>query len=213
MIDNYIKVLFIALCFIIALCSYWFCHSKRDWAYLTGAMGLTLVSDYFLVLTNNHSTGVFVFCFVHILYILRVSDNREKSAAQIATTIFIGAVVFAAFVFVPMLPFLHPIIVLTLVYTALFIQDIIAHIKYYKSKKEEALPIVNRRIMLAGLILFALCDIHVLMFNLPHYLPVSPAIGMWGRMWIWVFYAPSQLLLSISAVVRPSKDNANIFEN
>ena len=95
MIDNYIKVLFIALCFIIALCSYWFCHSKRDWSYLSAAMGLTLVSDYFLVLTNHHSAGVFVFCFVHILYILRVSDNREESIITIGATIFCGGLVFA----------------------------------------------------------------------------------------------------------------------
>ena len=200
MVDNYIKVLFIALCFIIALCSFWLCHSRRDWAYLAAAMGLTLVSDYFLVLTNNHTAGVFVFCFVHIIYILRVSEDREKSIAQIAAVIFVGMFVFALFIFVPMLPYVHPIIVLTMVYTVLFIRDIIAHIRYYQCKRTEALPVINRRIMLAGLLLFALCDIHVLMFNLPHYFPVSPAIGMWGRMWIWVFYAPSQLLLSMSAV-------------
>ena len=200
MIDNYIKVLFIALCFVVALCSYWFCHSKRDWAYLAAAMGFTLVSDYFLLLTNKYSTGVFVFCFVHVMYILRVSDNREKSAVGIAATIFFGGLLFAIFTFVHVLPPLNPLIVIAMVYTALFIQDIIAHIRYYKRNGEDALPIVNRRIMLAGIILFALCDIHVLMFNLPNYLLVPPAIGIWGRMWIWVFYTPAQLLLSISGV-------------
>ena len=200
MIDNYVKVLFIALCFIIALCSYWFCYSRRDWVYLATAMGLTLVSDYFLVLTNNHSIGVFVFCFVHITYILRVSDNLERSTAKIAAVVFVGGFVFAVFSFVPMLPHIDPLIIFTMIYTALFIQDITAHIKYYKSKEAGVLPMTNRRIMLAGIILFALCDIHVLMFNLPHYLPVSPAIGAWGRMWIWVFYTPAQLLLSVSGV-------------
>ena len=161
-------------------------------------MGFTLASDYFLVLANNHRVGVFVFCFVHMIYILRVSDHWEKSIVKIGATISGGGLIFAIFIFVPALPPLDPIIAFALVYAALFIQNIIAHIKYSCRGRQEL--IINRRLMLAGIILFALCDIHVLLFNLPYYLPVPAIVGTWGLIWIWVFYAPSQLLLSISAI-------------
>ena len=158
------------------------------------AMGFTVVSDYFLVLANNHITGVFTFCFVHIVYILRVSENRQKSKAYIAATVCGGGLLLAV------LPQPRLLIILAMVYAALFIQNLFAHIIYCRSRNGDALPMINRRIMLAGLILFALCDIHVLMFNLHYFLPVPPEIGLWGRAWIWVFYMPSQLLLGVSSV-------------
>lgn len=165
---------------------------------MTAAMGFTLASDYFLVLLHSHRSGVFVFCFVHIFYILRVSDNWEKSMAKIAATIFGGLLIFAVFIFVPVLPLPDPLIVFAIVYAALFIQNIIAHIQYHR--RGGAKLLTNRRLMLAGIILFALCDIHVLLLNLPQYLPLPHSIAVWGGIWIWVFYAPSQFLLGISAV-------------
>ena len=202
MVDDYIKFAFIALCFIIALVSYWFSNSKRDWAFLALAMGFTLTSDYFLLLTSRHATGVLIFCFVHIIYILRVSFDWEKSLMKIGATVCIGWLILAISAFTPLLPHFNrnPIIIFAAIYAALFIQNIIAHVKYYRYNGQDALPLINRKIMLIGLVLFALCDIHVLMFNLPLYLNVPPAIGIWGRTWMWVFYAPSQLLLCISAV-------------
>ena len=200
MIDNYVKFFFIALCFSIALCSYWFCRSKKDWAYLAAAMGFTMVSDYFLVLAHNYRAGVFVFCFVHIAYILRVSgwaatgNHLEKSLSKIGAIICGGGLIFVVFAFVPALPWVDPLIVLAIVYASLFAQNFADHIRYYRQGGP------NRKIMLTGLILFILCDIHVMLFNLPNFLPVPPEIGLWGWRWIWVFYAPSQLLLSVSAV-------------
>ena len=196
MIDNYIKFSFIVLCFIIALLSYWFCRSKKDWLYLAAAMGFTLISDFFLVIMANHRMGVLTFCFVHIIYILRVSNDKEKSISQITSVICGGGLLFIAFTFVPFLspsP-LDPLIIFAIVYGSLFVLNLITHIGYYRRGG------ANRHIILAGLILFALCDIHVLMFNLPNYLLVPPEISLWGRTWMWAFYAPSQLLLGISAV-------------
>lgn len=194
MIDNYMKFLFVVLCFIIALGSYWFRHSKRDWGYLNIAMGFTVVSDYLLLIAHNNLAGVFTFCFVHIAYILRVTRNKERSLSLIAASICGGAISLSLFTFVPALHRIDPLIVVGLVYASLFIQNLVAHIQYFRNDGS------NRWIMLLGLILFALCDIHVLMFNLHQFIIVPPEIGIWGRMWIWVFYAPSQVLLSISAV-------------
>ena len=170
--------------------SFRLCHSRKDWAFLTAAMGFTLVSDFFLVITHDYRFGVFTFCFAHMAYILRVSDDKVMSLMRIG-----AAMIGGGLVFIVVRP--DPLIVFAVVYAALFVQNFFGHIKYYRNG---ILPIVNRRLMLAGIILFALCDIHVLMLNLPHFLPVPPEIGLWGGMWIWMFYAPSQILLSISAV-------------
>lgn len=188
MIDIYTKFIFIVLCFIIALSSYWFCRSKKDWAYLSVAMGFTLVSDLFLLVVNNHAMGVLTFWFVQMAYILRVSEDLQKSKMKIMATIIGGMAAFIIFRS-------DILIVLAVVYALLFVQNVIAHVKYFS----RGMP--NRHMMLMGILLFALCDIHVLMFNLPGFLPGIPVqIGAWGGTWIWVFYAPSQLLLSASAV-------------
>ena len=195
MIDNYIKFAFIGLCFLIALCSYWFCYSKRDWAYLVSAMGFTLTADFFLVIRHSYHVGVLVFCFVHMAYIMRVrGESPSYSKFSVAIAFMIGILIG---IFLPALGF--PLLVrLATLYAFLFAVNIIAHIKYYRRGGH------NRRIMLAGLILFALCDIHVMLFNLPHFLPVPHEIALWGQRWIWVYYAPSQLLLSVSAARNPT---------
>lgn len=211
MADHYIKFSFIALCFLITLGSYRFCISKKDWAYLTAALGMTLVSDFFLVLAGNYPAGVFTFCFVHISYILRVTrinhTERKRNLIRIGITVLCGCFIYT-FLYVvltqtavfPGTNLFQPLLILAGVYAALFLQNLIAHIKYYRDNGPDSLPLINRRIMLLGLILFALCDIHVMLFNLPNFLPVPERIGLWGLRWIWIYYAPSQLLLSISAV-------------
>ena len=205
MIEYYLKFAFIGLCFLIALGSYRFCINKKDWAFLAVAMGFTLLADFFLVLVHNYVIGVFVFCFVHIAYIFRVSNNRKHNLFHICATVVAGVVLYAVFLFVPILPPPDVLIILAMVYATLFSQNLVAHIKYSPAfaatgGTDFELFHFNRKIMLVGLILFAFCDIHVLMLNLPNYLPVPQEIASWGQTMLWVFYLPSQLLLSLSAV-------------
>ena len=201
MIDNYVKFSFIFLCFLIALGSYWFCRSKRDWAYLAAAMGFTVVSDFLLLIVGNYPAGVFTFCFVHVMYILRVRGGWGVVRNWVAVPIMAGVLFFLFFLIFLILRRALPIlIILGAVYALLFSANLIFHLKYYKRGGP------NRRIMLSGLILFVLCDIHVLLFNLHDFIAVPAWVGDWGRMWIWVFYAPSQLLLGVSAVRWKEED-------
>jgi len=179
-----VKFAIIFVCFIIVIASYFFCYSKKDWRYLAVAMSFTLISDYFLVLVNNHRVGVFTFCFVHIAYILRVSENKTKSIIYILVTI-VGGTLLAFFVD-------DILIALTAVYAALFVQNLI--VNFYQNR----LP--NRKIILIGLVLFALCDINVLMFNLPNFINFPQSIANTALSLIWIFYAPAQVLLAFSAV-------------
>jgi len=174
-----LKFVFIVICFAIACLSYFFCHSKKDWAWLTGGLFFTVGADYFLVLHDNHLPGVAVFCFVHVCYILRVFPTHKYKFALLAVPILVF------FVFAN-----NALFVLAGIYATLFIFNIFINIRFCKK---------NRSIIITGLVLFALCDINVMLFNLPRHLDI-PVIFPWAFNLIWVFYLPSQLLLAVSAV-------------
>jgi len=180
------KFVFVVICFIIAASSYVFCKEKKDWALLTMGLMFTVAADYFLVLHDNHLPGVAVFCFAHVCYILRALNMTEsKKAGHIGLIIlpFLIALIFFAFIG-------QALFALAGIYAGLFIINIAVNIRFCK---------FNRGLILLGLILFALCDVNVLLFNLPRQLGTFE-IFPWAFYFIWMFYLPSQILLPVSAV-------------
>ena len=187
-----LKFIFIVACFAVAALSYFFCHSKKDWAWLTAGLLFTVGADYFLVIHNSHLPGVAVFCFAHVCYILRAL-NAAKRRLKIALVCVPFLIVIVYFVFIN-----EALFVLSGIYAALFMANIAVNTWFFK-QKNALLPKFNRMLVLAGLILFALCDINVLLFNLPRQLDM-PVIFPFAFQLIWVFYLPSQLLLAVSAI-------------
>lgn len=171
-----------------ALASFFICWSRRDWFWLTIALACTLGADYFLILHDRHLPGVAVFCFAHVAYILRAVTSKPGFNRRFISKVPIlitGLVAIAMALF-----WLDTIYVVTAIYGALFIANIIISARYLPR---------NRGLAITGLLLFAACDICVLIFNMPAYLGAP----IWLRdiyPMIWVFYLPSQALLSISAV-------------
>jgi hypothetical protein len=167
----------------VALGSYFFCRSKRDWAWLAGGMAFTLGADYFLILQNAHLTGIAVFTFTHVCYALRTQYFNRKRV------IFVFSVVGAAVV---MISAVNELTVLAGFYASLFAINIRLNIKHRKTMH-------NAPLILTGLILFALCDVCVLLFNIPR---LVGALPMLERVYplIWIFYLPAQTLLAVSAV-------------
>jgi len=178
------KFVFIFACFVLAALSYFFCRSKKDWAWLTVGLLFTVGADYFLVIHDNHLPGVAVFSFAHMCYILRAlnfAEHRQK-VALIALP-FVAFFVYLSFIN-------NALLVLTGIYAGLFLINITVNIKYCK---------INKPLVLCGLILFALCDVNVLLLNLPRQFGM-PVIFPWAFYLIWIFYLPSQLLLAVSCV-------------
>ena len=175
------KFIFITVCLGVAVLSYFFTHSKKDWGFLVGGLASTALADYFLVLHDNHLPGVAVFCFAHIFYILRV--YKKPQAKYLAASV--GAIIFAFYT-------REALFSLGATYAILFIFSIVVNIK------STQLPRANKAIVLTGLILFALCDINVLLFNLPRQFGVGSF--PWAFTLIWVFYLPAQALLAISSI-------------
>lgn len=180
---DYVKFVYIALCFAITLYTRLYCVSKYDWTYLAIGMFFTLISDFFLLLFDHQPAGVTAFCMVHVAYILRVRKDVHL----------LGFTLLAA---VPLLVWADYMVAVSALYACLFIQDIVANWINYRRKGFS----INRVLMLMGLLLFALCDINVLLFNLPRYTDFPPHVADTAFGLIWVFYTPAQLLLALSAV-------------
>jgi len=179
-----LKFIFIVACFVIAATSYFFCQSKKDWAWLIAGLLFTVGADYFLVIQNHHLMGVAVFCFAHVCYILRgLNSEKHKQKMALVVAPFLTMAIVIAFAN-------GAIFVLAGIYATLFSLNIAVNLKFCK---------INKPIVLTGLILFALCDVNVLLFNSPHQLGI-PVVFPFAFQLIWVFYLPSQLLLAVSGV-------------
>ena len=179
--------IYIAACFGVALASYFICWSRRDWLWLTLGLAFTLGADYFLILhdQDRHLIGVTVFCFAHVAYILRALDGKKPRLYALLPFAGAGLAVAAL-----ALIWLDGIYVVTALYGTLFIANICLSARHIQR---------NRVLVMAGLLLFAACDICVLLFNLPLYTGAPEGLRMIFPL-IWVFYLPSQTLLAVSAV-------------
>jgi len=194
-----VKFLLILSLFVVALVTFFFAHSKRDWAFLAAAMGFTVGADYFLVIEFDYTWGVAVFCFVHAAYLLRTKGRRGW--------VYIGVALAAAGVlFFGATRVVQPrwLLLFASMYASLFAANVSA---CFLGKSE--LPKTNRRIMQAGLVLFVLCDINVLLVNLPHFLYL-PGFTLGSYAWIWIFYLPAQGLLAVSGIRYPSRSGAEM---
>lgn len=183
-----IKFVFIGICFAVVLGSYFFRRSTRDWGWLAGGMAFTLGADYFLVLHDNHVPGIAVFCFVHVCYGLR-AYHSGKEQTDWKRVIFIFALVGAIIL---LLVWLESVLLLGGLYAALFATNLRVNTNYRKA-------LHNAPLVLTGLHLFMLCDICVLLFNIPRYFGILPALDAVFP-FIWIFYLPAQVLLAFSAV-------------
>ena len=186
-----IKFLWVAACFALALFSYAFCRDKKDWAWLSAGMGFTLLADYFLVLYDDQPPGLAAFCLTHLFYFMRAAGFRY-GWIPLATALCAA----------PWASKLGWVAGAGIVYGLLFIENIAANAVNLIRNVSRA-PRVNRILTLTGLALFALCDVNVLLFNLPRFIDFPLQTAQTAYALIWVFYAPSQLLLAASAADIP----------
>ncbi len=184
-LKEYLKFGWIVFCFLLAVLTRLRCAEKRDWAFLTAGLGFTVMADYFLILYNRQTVGIFVFAFAHAAYILRTGSVSRiwllSAPAVIAAGIFGGNLLLAV----------------TAAYTLLFFINIAAHVLFFK--RSARLPRVNRALALAGVLLFAACDVNVVLYNLHYYVPAALPIRRAAYVLLWIFYLPSQFLLAVSA--------------
>lgn len=184
MIINYIKFSLIVFFFVISIF-----HKKviseNDKKLQAIALFFTVISDLFLVILNWQAMGVFTFIFVQICYFVRLKINKKILPIY-------------AFIFIILFFICGEILLaLALTYGLIFITNYISAWKMFIKKE---VPLVNTYLILIGLTLFLLCDICVALYNL-HLLNIHLSVTFLTFLSysIWIFYIPSQLLLSFSS--------------
>ena len=169
--EEFLKVLFICLCFGVALVCRSYAVDKAAVNLLVMALAATALADLCLVILRNFVVGVAIFCVAQALHLRRYGGRLSP--------------------FLLILPFLvyvwqqDLLLSVALLYAQLFIMAAHAAIK------AKTLPPTNRALILSGIALFALCDISVAL----------DFMGFSGfGLFIWAFYAPSQMLLALSGL-------------
>lgn len=172
-----IKVSFIFICFLSALKGDVF--GKKDSLNLKAALFFTFISDIFLILIQNYYIGITTFCVVHILYSLRY---RGYIYVKKLFKVLLILILYSFFLF-----HVNLIYKITFIYFICFLFSLNASFHFYIQKKPQYKNVI---IIPVGMALFALCDICVAISHLESFKFI--------HILIWVFYAPAQLLLSLS---------------
>lgn len=175
----YLKYSTILLCFALSLLIGSDCYNKRDKFLVWGARLFTVIADYYLVIRSDFSLGILCFCIVQIFYIIRHSFLAKVNLYKVlpATSVFMG-------LFIMMLLKIEVtninkgVVLEAACYGSLLLCSFYTA---YRTRK----PVIA-----LGMLLFFLCDMNVALYNITN----TFASGFL----IWLFYLPSQLLLTLS---------------
>ncbi|WP_099467910.1 hypothetical protein [Konateibacter massiliensis] len=199
--SNVLKYISIWGCFCFLFCSY-LIWKDREIFFMSVVLLFTVTADTFLLFTNRFEIGVFFFILVQVLYSRRIKrmcgDGCRKYMAEALGVVFFWNIMI---VLLKNESYLTPVIAITGLYFAIFTGNMLRiWIQAIREKKErgEILGFV------IGLTLFYLCDICVGL-NYLHTtgagLGILKAIAAHAWIFMWIFYLPAQVILSIHGVI------------
>lgn len=184
---NSIKYISIVFCFLITLISKENIINKRDIKLLQIGMFFTLIADLFLVILDYHIAGVITFAIVQMIYITRYTEGKSS---------YIIKGLIGGFISISIIYFVINRYVIKFEYLILIgffyaICIFISILKSIEARKKNTYPKPNKNMIIWGMILFALCDLNVALARIESIHNISSSL-------IWIFYLPSQVLLSLS---------------
>lgn len=186
-----LKYLTVILCFVMSLLIGSDRHSKKDKFLVQLARLFTLIADYFIVLFDEYKFGVFFFCLVQIAYIIRHSIMEKKKHKNFVFLIVALMLALLMSLNINIIKIERNLVILTLVYASLLTTSLYCAIstinRGHYSKQDSW-------IIAIGMFLFFMCDLNVGLFNIIKKESIKFFVGFL----IWLFYLPSQLLLTLS---------------
>jgi hypothetical protein len=175
----YLKYSSIVLCFILSLLIGSEGFNKRDKLLVQSVRFFTVVADYFLVILNDYKYGILCFCIVQIIYIIRNSFIVKVKLYKLSLAV---ALIMTALIMllarINLTNFNKEVVMGGTVYGCILLLNL-----YIALKTRNCLISI-------GMLLFFMCDINVALYNFTK--EVIPGLL------IWLFYLPSQLILSLS---------------
>ncbi len=178
---------------------------------LAAALICTAFSDYFLLFEENILPGLISFCVVQTVYLIVICGARVKKAAIIlGVRLVLTAIAAVAAVMLAGSdgadPDAIPVIAAAGFYAISFLGNILHLIIDIAGTKDRSCLFARPVMFAAGLILFLLCDVNVLIFNLDGYIDVGSAafdtVKNASSVLMWAFYLPSQVLIVLSGSCR-----------
>ena len=200
-LDGVFKYPAIISCLLI--CLFTFSHSRKEAARIQAVVFcFTLGADFFLLFTDYFAAGVFVFLGAHICALIRYRKQWLLPVGIGAAALFIIIILLQQKLF-----HTNPDVALTsalcFAYGALIISVTVSTFFAFQ-------PRTNTIFSRLGMLLFLVCDVNVLIYNL-----FPPVGGLYtvSIVLMWAFYLPAQTLLALSAtdftVHRVSNDRVS----
>lgn len=199
MISNLLKLISVILCFSLSLLVRNQGLGIKDLTLLRLGLFITIIGDLFLLVLNSHYIlGIFLFSLVQTIYIVRydiqnIWENIKRSLIILFSLILIYGILNYG---VREIDFL---IIISLYYFITLLTSLMKSIRAYKLK---LYPNPNRFMIVLAMFLFLLCDLNVGLYNITKTTSFLPQYGSLlsniSSILIWLFYLPSQVLLSLS---------------
>lgn len=193
--ERMLKFILVICCFINALyAKEGLAIDKRDQNILKVAMGLTVVADLLMIILGMNAYGILVFCLVQAVH-----NYRYTNVKRVQVQVVFGLIVFFAALFISGFDMLFSA---GISYAIFVFYGLTGSFMAYKK-----FPYPNNVLIVLGMVLFAVCDIFVLLNGLPfEVFNQAPAYNIIQK-GIWLCYLPSQVLLSSSArKIKTSED-------
>jgi len=181
----------IVLCFIISLLIKSHGYGKRDKSLVQLARIFTLISDYFLAISGNYIMGVFFFSLVQITYIIRHSIMENSKYKNLMFFIVSLSITLTVSLRIEITSIEKNLVVLALIYASLLTTSLYSSVSTITRGKYSQ---KTSWIIALGMFLFFMCDLNVGIYNIV----AGGNIKFFLGFLIWLFYLPSQLLLTLS---------------
>jgi len=193
--SDILKYISIILCFIIVLSIGKDGFNNRDKFLLQFALVITVVADLCFLIFDYYILGIIFFCLVQIIYFIR---HKMSSGYKIFITIIKFTITFLAIMIIYIMINLFIIKIDFLYGIALFYSICLctSTIKAIQVIKFNLYPYPNKYMIGVGMALFLLCDINVAISSITKSSLIS--LHIISSLLIWIFYLPSQILLSMS---------------
>lgn len=206
--SNYFKFFGIMLCAMYVILSFRYRGKSLDRWLLLFAILFTLVSDWFILIRHCYNYGVITFIIVQYLYLIRMHyQYKNVTITFFLRKLFVNLIIVGCIT--PILLFVHVevdiLVLLSLFYFVTFIMNVLQGIYQFQKEKDATFLL-----FLVGIIMFLLCDINVVIFNISTYVSIKEnwfiTIEKFSRVGMWMFYLPSQVLISLSSLSKESKE-------
>lgn len=219
-----IKYAVIILCFCYAL----FFAERADKSIVfcvRAGLFFTMISDLFLLMIDKYTCGILTFIIVQQLYGIRIilTDSRKtdehglleviwekhiraRLAVRLVIQLGTAIIIIAALLWAGVAA--DALLIISIFYFVCILTNTVTSLR--SAVHEKSKPAI---LFAVGMCLFLLCDINVGLFNLSGFIRLPEELYHFfynaASFLMWVFYAPSQILIALSITV-PANSTKNI---